>query len=73
MGRKEKIDKENGIQSHLRFCFLEKNSRHLPEYQGFGWQKINAVKPSPLPVATMDCLLYTVFGSRCVIVNLYKS
>ena len=52
MSRKEKIDKVNGIQSHLRFCFLEKNSRHLPEYQGFDWQKIYAVKSIPLPVAT---------------------
>ena len=39
MSRKEKIDKENGIQSHLQFCFLEWNSKHLPEYLGFGWQK----------------------------------
>ena len=52
MSRKEKIDKVNGIQSHLRFCLLEKNSRHLPEYQGFGWQKIIPVKSIPLPVAT---------------------
>ena len=47
MSREEKINKENDIETHLRFCFLEKNFRHLLEYLGFGWQKINAVKSIP--------------------------
>ena len=51
MSRKEKIDEVNGIQLHIQFCSFEKNSRYLQEYLGFGWQKNNADKSIPLPVA----------------------
>ena len=52
MSCKEKIDKVKGIQSHLRFCFLDKIYRNLPNYLGFDWQKNNVVESIPLPVAT---------------------
>ena len=54
MIRKEKINKENGIQSHLQFCFLDKIYRNLPNYLGFDWQKNDIVESIPLPVANKD-------------------
>ena len=62
MSCKEKIDKVKGIQSHLRFCFLDKIYRNLPNYLGFDWQKNNVVESIPLPVATID----TLPGCVCV-------
>ena len=41
----------NGIQSHLRFGFLDKIYRNLPNYLGFDKQKNNVVESIPLPVA----------------------
>ena len=54
MSCKEKIDKVNGIQLLLRFCFLDKIYRNLPNHLGFDWQKNDVVESIPLPVATYD-------------------
>ena len=62
MSRKEKIDEVNGIYFHIRFCSFEKDSRYLQEYLGFGWQKNNADKSNPLPVATIGQHLAVVCG-----------
>ena len=53
MSRSEKIDKVNGIQSHLRFCFFRKSSRYR-NFEVLVEKKNDTVESIPLPVAILD-------------------